>query len=193
MSRSINKTAGLCLAIISGFFISSSVIAHARGLPASDGILNFGKVNETLFRGAQPDDGALESLHRLGVKTIINLRMADDIWKEEAAKAASHGILYTNIPFHGMGRPTDDQVKTVLGLIETLPGPVFIHCRHGCDRTGTIVACYRMKHDQWTLEKALSEANHYGLSIFERGMKKFVSDFAKLLTAPASPQPIAKR
>src|SRR2546421_5999774 len=119
MSRNINKTVAVWLAIILGLVISSARIASARGLPTSEGILNFGKVSEVLYRGAQPDEAALESLHRLGVKTIINLRMADDIWKEEEAKAVSHGILYTNVPFHGMGRPTDDQVKTVLTLIET--------------------------------------------------------------------------
>jgi protein tyrosine/serine phosphatase len=162
-------------------------LSRARGVPATEGIVNFAKVNDVLYRGAQPDDIGLASLQRLGVKTIINLRMPGDCWSEESAKALSHGILYTNVPFKGMGRPTDDQVKMVLALIDSSPGPVFIHCQHGCDRTGTIVACYRMKHDQWALEKALTEANHYGLSFFERGMKKFIADFAKLVTqAPKS-------
>jgi hypothetical protein len=39
-----------------------------------------------------------------------------------------------------------------------------------------------MQHDKWTLEKALAEANRYGISIFERGMKKFVADFSKLIS-----------
>ena len=108
--------------------------------------------------------------------------MSDDVWKDEEAKAISHGILYTNVPFRGLSRPTDEQVKQVLSLIETLPGPVFIHCQHGCDRTGTIIACYRIKRDRWTLEKAMSEANRHGISIFERGMKRFVRDFAKVAT-----------
>ena len=73
----------------------------------------------------------------------------------------------------------------VLALIDASPGPVFIHCQHGCDRTGTIVACYRMKHDQWTFEKAIAEANHYGLSMFERGMKRFIQDFGKLVEQTA--------
>src|SRR4051812_16561999 len=182
MTLSLKRIVLLCCATAVGFVVYQPGIVRARGLPASEGILNFAKVNEVLYRGAQPDEAGIEHLSRLGVKTIINLRMADDSWKEEEAKAVSHGILYTNVPFHGMGRPTDEQVKQVLGLIETLPSPVFIHCRHGCDRTGTIVACYRIKHDQWTLTKALTEANHYGLSVFERGMKRFILDFGKLIT-----------
>src|SRR5579872_693185 len=52
----------------------------SRGLPEQEGILNFGKVNERLYRGAQPDTEGMKSLKRLGVKLIVNLRMADDSW-----------------------------------------------------------------------------------------------------------------
>jgi protein tyrosine/serine phosphatase len=62
--------------------------------------------------------------------------------------------------------------------MDSLPKPVFIHCQHGCDRTGTIIACYRIKHEQWTRENAWQEAVRYGISRFERGMKSFVKDFA---------------
>ena len=161
------------------FLAANSVVnIEARGLPAQEGILNFGKVSDTVFRGAQPDAAGIASLKRLGVKTIVNLRMADDVWKGEETESRTHGIIYTNLPLRGVGRPTDEQVQAVLKVIETLPGPVFIHCQHGCDRTGTIVACYRIKHDQWQGEKALSEAVHYGMSWLERGMKRYVADFA---------------
>jgi protein tyrosine/serine phosphatase len=164
-----------------------------RGLPPQEGILNFGKVSEVLYRGAQPDEAALKNLQRLGIKAIINLRMPGDVWKAEASAAQVHGIVYTNLPLRGLGRPADEQVKQVLALIETLPGPVFIHCEHGCDRTGTIVACYRIKHDQWTGAAALEEARKYGMSKWERGMRRFVLDFAKAIStvAPAPPAKIA--
>ena len=152
--------------------------SSARGLPTQEGILNFGKVTETIYRGAQPDTNGMASLQRLGVKMIINLRMPGDGWKEEESLAQAQGIIYTNVPLRGIGRPTDDQINTVLKLIESVQGPVFIHCQHGCDRTGTIVACYRIKHDQWSSEKALAEAVHYGMSSLERGMKRYVADFA---------------
>jgi len=166
------------------FFLAANNISsiQARGLPAQEGIINFGKVSDTVFRGAQPDAAGIASLERLGIKTIVNLRMGDDVWKGEETEARAHGIVYTNLPLRGVGRPTDEQVHTVLKVIETLPGPVFIHCRHGCDRTGTIVACYRIKHDQWNGEKALTEAVHYGMSWLERGMKKYVADFARAST-----------
>jgi len=55
-------------------------------------------------------------------------------------------IMYANVPMSGVSQPTDQQVMQVLTLLETVPGPVFIHCLHGADRTGTIIACYRIKH-----------------------------------------------
>jgi len=151
--------------------------AGERGLPAKEGIVNFGKVSETLYRGAQPDELGIQNLKRLGVKLIINLRMPDDCWKPEDAAARSCGITFTNMPFRGLGRPTDEQVRTVLAMIQSSTSPVFIHCRHGCDRTGTIIACYRIQHDGWTTEAALQEAKRYGMSKLEWGMRRYVLGF----------------
>jgi protein tyrosine phosphatase (PTP) superfamily phosphohydrolase (DUF442 family) len=135
-----------------------------------------------LFRGAQPYAAGITNLARLGVKSIINLRMANESWKAEAAEAQANGITYTNVPLKGLGRPTDVQVATLLELIEHLPAPVFVHCRYGCDRVGTIIACYRIRHDHWSNEAALEEARKYGLSILEQGMIQLVREFGK---APA--------
>ena len=178
--RSI-KTAIVFSALILGIFGLSGNLSGARGLPVSEGILNFGKVTDTLYRGAQPDVAGFDNLQRLGVKSVINLRMAGDAWKDELVTASAHGILYTNVPLPGFSRPNKADVDTILSLIDSMPGPVFIHCQHGCDRTGTIVACYRMRHDHWTLQKSLAEANQYGLSFFERGMKRFIAQFSKFL------------
>ena len=164
-----------------------------RGLPMSDGILNFGRVNATLYRGAQPDDAAIVHLKALGIKTIISLRTAKEASPTEPFRAVACGIFYTNMPLAGFGRPTDDEVAKILSLIQTSPGPVFVHCTHGCDRTGTIIACYRMQHDHWSIDEAMQEANRYGMSRFERGMRSFVVDFSKSLngknvqSAAASP------
>lgn len=153
--------------------------AGERGVGASEGIGNFGRVDERLFRGAQPNAAGIQSLKRLGVRTIINLRQTNDVWKPEPAEARAQGITDTNIPMSGVGRPTRAQVETVLGLIGRLPAPVFVHCEHGCDRTGTIVACYRIRQAGWTPKSAQQEANRYGMSSLELGMRRFIADFAK--------------
>jgi len=159
--------------------VTNVCFAGYRGLPPSEGILNFGKINDSLYRGAQPDAAGIQNLKRLGIKTIINLRMTGDVWKAEEAEARAGGILYTNLPMKGLGRRTHEQVAQALSLINTLPSPVFIHCEHGCDRTGTIIACYRLKHDQWSSQSSLQEARTYGFSRWERGMRKCVLAFGK--------------
>jgi uncharacterized protein (TIGR01244 family) len=156
--------------------------AGERGLPPREGIANFGKINDSLYRGAQPDTVGIKNLARLGIKSIINLRMTNDVWKAEEAEARASGIAYTNVPLRGFGRPTHVQVATLLALIETLPAPVFVHCRYGCDRTGTIIACYRIRQDHWSNEAALEEARKYGLSSLEQGMINYVREFGKAST-----------
>ena len=159
-----------------------------RGLPVTEGILNFGKVNDGLYRGAQPDGDGLEHLKKLGVKLIINLREPGDVWKEESAAALACGIVYTNFPMGGFARPKDDVVRQILALLGSSTGPVFVHCQHGCDRTGTIVACYRIQHDHWSCDDALREAKQYGISRWEYLMRRYVREFARSLV-PTSSKP----
>jgi len=179
----IKQSAGKFLLVY--LVVGASALASARGLPEQQGILNFGKVSERLYRGAQPDAAGIKNLGQLGVKAIINLRLTNDLWAAEASEAQAAGILYTNIPLRGLGRPTDEEIKQILSLIQTMPGPVFVHCQHGCDRTGTVVACYRIQHEQWSNEKAFKEAVRYGISKFERGMRKFIMSFKA--AAPGQP------
>ncbi len=159
--------------------VIATCAAGQRGLPTQEGIANFGKVTERLYRGAQPDEAGIKNLKRLGIKTILNLRMTNEVMKVEEAEARANGMVYTNVPMSGVGRPTDAQVSKALSLLETLPSPVFVHCEHGCDRTGTIIACYRIRHEKWSSQSAMREADQFGMSRLERGMRSYVEDFGK--------------
>jgi len=160
---------------LGSFGLGSAQEAHLN-VP---GITNFARVNNRLYRGAQPDIDGINSLARLGVRTIINLRMTNDVWSAEEAEARALGITYTNVPMSGIGRPTNEQVARVLRIIETGTKPVFVHCQHGADRTGTIIASYRIRHDKWPSKQALQEAKEYGMSPLEIGMKRYVVDLGK--------------
>jgi hypothetical protein len=85
---------------------------------------------------------------------------------------------YVSIPMQGMSTPKNDQVAAVLALFnDVTSGPVFVHCKRGADRTGTVIAVYRISHDGWENKRALSEAKSYGMSIFERAMQHYVTDY----------------
>ncbi len=139
---------------------------------------NFHKVNERLYRGAQPKSGGIARLAELGIKTIINLRGADGQTRADEAKARSLGMTYFNIPMPGLSRPSHEQVSRVMAIIDAKEnGPVFIHCKRGSDRTGTVVAIYRISRDNWTMNQAMFEAKRRGLHWIEYGMKDFISDY----------------
>ncbi|HEX8846443.1 MAG TPA: dual specificity protein phosphatase family protein [Pyrinomonadaceae bacterium] len=140
----------------------------------------FHQVNEHLYRGAQPRVGGIRRLAELKIKTIINLRNGTEDAGAEAEEARRAHINYFNVPLPGFGRPGDEQVEKVLAIInDSRNWPVFVHCNHGQDRTGLIIAVYRISHDGWTLEQAMKEAKHYGLSRFQFRMKDYIKDYAR--------------
>ena len=151
----------------------------SRGLPPTRGITNFGRVNAALYRGAQPNEAALVQLQQLGVKSVVNLRGAGSASVAEERQAQQLGIIYANVPLRSLGKPSEAQVAQVLTLLKNLPPPVFIHCLHGADRTGTMVACYRIERDGWTGEEALREAREHGIGFWEIGMKNYIRVFGK--------------
>jgi protein tyrosine/serine phosphatase len=144
-------------------------------------VRNLGKVNEHLLRGAEPDAVALQELGASGVKLVIDLREEGNGPKVERARAEKLGMRYVNVPFPPLSAPSPEQVGSVLKLLtENSSVPIFVHCRRGKDRTGTVIACYRIQHDGWDNEKALAEAKSYGMSAAERGMRQFVLHFTPL-------------
>jgi protein tyrosine phosphatase (PTP) superfamily phosphohydrolase (DUF442 family) len=176
-SLSHARLSGL-LGVLFCTLIFSACGSIPRGVPVSEGIQNFGRVNGALFRGAQPDEQGLVNLARLGVRTIINLRQPSDMWPGEEAAARALGMGFMTVPLRGLGAPTDAQVARVLALIDSLAPPVFLHCEHGADRTGTIIACYRMGREGWTAERAFAEAKRHGFSAFQIGMRRYIFEYS---------------
>jgi tyrosine-protein phosphatase SIW14 len=149
------------------------------------GVPNFHQVNEHVFRGGQPVDAGWNSLAHLGIKVVIDLRPSSEhpINAEEHAVEAA-GMKYVNVPMRGIGSPVADAVSKVLSLlVSDSDGPVFVHCRRGADRTGTVIACYRILHDHWANQKALQEAKLCGMAWVERGMMHYIQNFK----APEAP------
>ncbi len=173
------------VAVVGALFCFASVGA-AQSEPKYKELPNFHQVNEQLYRGAQPRHGGIQRLAELGIKTIVNLRAADVRSQREEQEARAAGLRYFNVPFERfgivplerLGRPTDEQVERVLSIINAPENqPVFVHCKRGADRTGTIIAIYRIEHDGWTSERAKAEANRYGMAWWERGKKDYIRDY----------------
>lgn len=151
---------------------------------ASVSIHNFHKVNDAIYRGAEPSIKDLTRLKELGIKTIVDLRGRDDQEEKEASKL---GMKYVNFPMRPLGRPAPGSVEQVVKLITSTDSqPVYIHCRRGSDRTGTVIALYRITQERWTADRAIKEAEGFGMSFWERGMKSYIRDSEKVSTQTAA-------
>ncbi len=152
-------------------------------------IHNFHRVDEHVLRGAQPGVEGIRALAAIGVKTVIDLRAANERENKEAVESAALGIKYLNVPMNGFHAPGDDQVTRVLQTLDdSTAWPVFVHCKYGEDRTGTVIACYRVKHDGWDNRKALAEAKQLGMHVWESGMKRFILAFSPPVPNTPAPQ-----
>ncbi len=153
------------------------------------GVPNSGKINDHLFRGAQPRDAGLLELKKLGITTIVDLRVEDPAkisWEEK--RADSLGIHFVHIAVNGWSPPTNDQVAQFLSLFRGNPqDKIFVHCHYGEDRTGVFVASYRMAFEKLPADQALKEMYYFGFNGFwHPSMAAFVRGFpASLTSAPA--------
>lgn len=152
------------------------------------GIPNPGKINDGLYRGAQPNEQGLEELKKLGITTIVDLRAEDRGKSEwERQQAEKLGMRFVHIPIAGFAAPTNEEVAQFLSLFRDSQQKIFVHCLLGEDRTGVFVATYRMSAQKWPVAQAMREMNTFGFNGFwHPAMKAFVRDFpARLTSAPA--------
>jgi protein tyrosine phosphatase (PTP) superfamily phosphohydrolase (DUF442 family) len=157
--------------------ISSRISPVSESLLLGAGIHNFDKVTDHVWRGALPSDHAIEKMSNSGINTIIDLRMNGEGTEHEEKLAASLGMHYLHIPM-GFTQPSDEQINTCLQtVLSPSSGAVFVHCRQGADRTGTMCAIYRRLVDRISFDEAYIEMRRHHFKPFLAGMKKCVQEF----------------
>jgi len=128
-----------------------------------EGLPNLGEVTPTLYRGAQPTKEGFEELAKMHVAIVVDLRGNRRSERDIVTKL---GMRYVPIPWFCM-RPKDALIARFLNLLRKNPGKrVFVHCNTGIDRTGMMVAAYRMADEKWTAKEAMSEMKAFGFSPF---------------------------
>ena len=140
----------------------------------------FQQVSERLFRGGQPRTGGIRRLSELGIDTIVNLRGESNRTRSDEAEARALGINYFNVPLPTWGRPGEVSVLRILEIIAAPEsGQVYIHCKDGVDRTGTVVALYRISREGWSPRAALTEADRRGMRRIQYWMRDYVEDYGR--------------
>ena len=124
---------------------------------------NLSVVTPFLVRGGQPTVEGLTRLKSGGVRTIVDLRN-EPLIAERESKAARHmGLKFVNIPLDVFNRPSDADIDRFLSVVNTPENqPVYVHCLHGQDRTGTMVGIYRVQYQGWSGEQAYNEMLGHG-------------------------------
>jgi uncharacterized protein (TIGR01244 family) len=176
------------------FVLGALAPRSAAGQQAADiPIARFHQVDEHLYRGAQPAKLGLTRLKALGVRTVINIRAEGDAEVEhERGIVESLGMRFVHIPIKDGSvltwsrRIPAETVKRFFEVLGSVPGPVFIHCRRGTDRTGALVAFYRIARHGWDSGRALKEANERGMRPWYRGLRKQIETFEPPST-PSAP------
>lgn len=146
--------------------VASPVPAHVQ-LPqqatamSMNGVKNLHQVSPQLYRSGQPSPAAFAELERMGLRSVLNLRE----YHVDTDEADHTGLHLVGYPM-AAGSVTERDVENCLRIIRLSPKPLLVHCWHGSDRTGIIVAAYRIVFQGWTAEQAEKEMriDTYGYS-----------------------------
>ena len=123
-----------------------------------EGLPNFHKVTDDLYRGAQPTAAGITELKNMGIKTIVDLR-ANHSDKDEIGNIE---IGYEQIPMHAWNAEEKDIIKFLKIVTDKEKTPVFVHCHRGADRTGFMIATYRVAVCGWSKEAGITEMTDGG-------------------------------
>ena len=158
----------------------------ATPLP-SDHIENFYKVSDELYRGKQPSREGLQALKDMGIKTVVNLRTGD----EDTELLSGLGLDYVHIPVSTLDPEEEDVVRFLSVATDPARQPVFVHCRRGADRTGMMVAVYRMVVQGWSNEQAKEEMEDGGYGFHKVWLN--IRSYVKHVDVAALKQKLASR
>jgi len=121
------------------------------------GIPNLFKVSDTLYRSAQPTDEGLRNLQELGIVTVVNLRA----FHSDRDKL-DPGLGLEDIHMKSWHPEREDAVTFLRIVTDPKRAPVLLHCQHGADRTGAMIAIYRIAVQGWSKDDAIREMKDGG-------------------------------
>jgi tyrosine-protein phosphatase SIW14 len=138
------------------------------------GLPNLHKVSDDLYRGAQPDAEGMRALDAMGVKTVVNLRSFHS--DEELLEGT--GLTCEQITMKAYYPEYHEAVRFLRIVTDPEARPVFVHCRHGADRTGAMCALYRIVVQAWPADDAVQEMVEGGFG-FHRVWRRTLEGFVR--------------
>lgn len=160
-------------------------------------IPNFRYVDNDLYRGGEPSCSGLLKLENLGIRTFIDLGGAGGpLHHCKHAEDAGFQVIHFKISMLDITLlgVSEERLQSLFGLMQKAPKPIFLSCSLGRDRTGTIVAIYRMKRREMSFNEAREEAIYYGYRPRFIGLRRALERYRdpqelELLPAPTRTEP----
>jgi len=145
---------GICLCGLLAAFAAAAAQPVTDTKPLQlDGVPNGYQVSDTLWRSAQPTAAGFRRLKAEGVKTVVNLRA----FHSDLDELKGIDLRYLPIPVKTWHPEEEAAVRFLREVTNPGNAPLLVHCQHGADRTGVMVALYRVAVQGWSKEKALKE------------------------------------
>jgi tyrosine-protein phosphatase SIW14 len=176
-----NRAVACFLAIVS--LVAGTQVARCQAEQELRGLTNFGRVTENLYRGAQPTSDGINSLRAMGVGMVVNFRDDKAETTAEQHEVESLGMKYVGIPWSANHEPSSAQIVEFLDLVRANPNmKIFVHCRRGADRTGVMIASYRIAIEHKPVAEAVSEMHQFHYDwLFRPQLKRYVQSLPELL------------
>jgi len=140
--------------ILSSFFINLKLLSQQISYPIkieTPLFKNLHQINDSIFRGDQPDSLDIRLLNNLGIKSLLNLRRYhnDTLFLGNNTSLHLYHVKMNAYCFN------NKKIIESLKIIKNAPKPILIHYKHGSDRTGVIVAMYRIIFENYSKKKRL--------------------------------------
>ena len=158
--------------------------ARAAEIVTAAPIANFARVSPGIYRGARPSDEGLAYLKSIGVRTVLDLEIGD--WVEARPADIEHekqaveelGLAFVARPMSAFQPFVDDDAmnETLAVLADPAAGPIYVHCKHGQDRTGLVIGLERVLGEGWDAIDAHDEMLAAGFHRYFWGLEHYYEE-----------------
>jgi len=129
-------------------------------------ICNFHKVDKDVYGGGRPTCLGLAKLEAIGVRTFIDLGGAGAKIHPCKGEAELRGIGFIRVKISVLQvvltGVSDKRLRNLFEAMKSAAKPIFVSCSLGRDRTGMVVALYRMKRGEMSFNEVWQEGVYYG-------------------------------
>lgn len=162
-----------------GPFFSAAGLAICSALlgPASMAVadLDAQQIAPGVYAGAAPQTAAdYHALRQLQVRTVVDIRKySRRARNRERCLVELHGMIYRHVPVGFLATRDNAPDEAFRLLADRRNHPVYIHCTLGRDRTGLVVALYRVRCLGWSPEAAYAAMEQEQFNPLLRGNDRY--------------------